>query len=127
MKIKRADKLFLLLLILLGIGLSAGIYLPRSGAHARLELRVGGDTVASYSLSANRRHTVSGSDGGANTFEIKDGVVYMREADCHDKICVGMRGISKTGETIVCLPHKLVLAIVADDGSEPELDAVTGQ
>lgn len=127
MKIKRGDKLFLLFLFLAGIGLGAGIYLPRSGPGSHVEVRINGTAVATYPLSSNLRQTISCPDGSSNTFEIKDGVVFMREADCHDKVCVGMRGISSAGETIVCLPHKLVLAIAGPDGATPGLDAVTGQ
>lgn len=127
MKIKRADKLFLLFLLLAGIGLGAGIYLPRSGPGGRIEVRINGTAVATYPLSSNLRQTISCPGGGANTFEIKDGTVFMREADCHDKVCVGMLGISSAGETIVCLPHKLVLAITGPDGDTPGLDAITGQ
>lgn len=127
MEIKQADKRFLLFLILLGAGLSIVAYMPRTGSGTHLEVRINGRETASYPLSSDRRQTISCPDGGANTFEIKNGAVYMREADCHDKICVGMHSISKPGETIVCLPHKLVLAIAASDEKRaPEPDAVTG-
>ena len=46
-----------------------------------------------------------------NTLVIKDGKAYISEANCPDKICVAHRAISKTGETIVCLPHRLVVEI----------------
>lgn len=127
MEIKRADKRFLLFLILLGAGLSIVVYLPRTGSGTHLEVRINGQKTASYPLSSDRRETIPCPDGGSNTFEIKNGAVYMREADCHDKICVGMHSISKPGETIVCLPHKLVLAIVTSDEKQmPGPDAVTG-
>lgn len=126
MRVCRADKWFLLLLVLAGIGLSAGIYMPRTASGSYVEIRVDGVRTAAYPLSSNRTQTISGADGGLNTFEIRNGIVTMREADCHDKVCVGMKGISKTGETIVCLPHKLVLAIVATDEEPSGPDAVTG-
>lgn len=126
MRIHRADKWFLLLLILAGIGLSVGIYMPRTVSGSYVEIRIDGVRTAAFPLSSNRTQTISGADGSSNTFEIRDGIVFMREADCHDKVCVGMRGISKTGETIVCLPHKLVLAIVATDEEPSGPDAVTG-
>ena len=42
----------------------------------------------------------------------------MTDADCPDKLCVKTGRISKTGETIVCLPHRVVVEIIgaaADD------------
>jgi len=55
------------------------------------------------------------SKNGVNTVEIKDGKVRVISADCPDKICVEHKSISKVGETIVCLPHRLVVEIV-DEG-----------
>ena len=43
--------------------------------------------------------------------EIKDGEVSVKEADCPDKICVNHKKISNVGESIICLPHKLVIEI----------------
>ncbi len=48
---------------------------------------------------------------GYNILEIRDGAAYVIEADCRDQICVEHPGISKKGETIVCLPHKLIVEI----------------
>ena len=35
----------------------------------------------------------------------------MIEADCPDRLCVKQKAICKNGETIVCLPHKVVVEI----------------
>ena len=51
---------------------------------------------------------------GKNILVIKNGSAYVSEADCPDKICTAHRAISKTGESIVCLPHKLVLTIESE-------------
>lgn len=130
MKVKRADIVFISFLILLGIGLSVGIYMPRTGSGSRVEVRIDGDTTASYLLASDHTETIFTPDGGSNTMQIRNGVAYMTAADCHDKVCVGMHGISKPGETIVCLPHKLVLAITdpdKDSEAPNEPDAVTGK
>ena len=50
--------------------------------------------------------------------EIDGERIRMVEADCGDQVCVRRGWASKNGETIVCLPHKLVIEIVAVDGSE---------
>ena len=55
------------------------------------------------------------NDGkNTNTLVIKDGSAFISHANCPDKICVAHRPISKTGETIVCLPHKLVVEITEE-------------
>lgn len=62
--------------------------------------------------------------GHENQFTIKNGIVTMIEANCHDQTCVRTGGIHSPGQSIVCLPHRLVLTIVAKDTSDPSLDAV---
>jgi hypothetical protein len=48
---------------------------------------------------------------GYNLMEIGDEEVRVIEASCPDKIDVHQGYISKVGETIVCLPNKLVIEI----------------
>ena len=62
---------------------------------------------------------------GTNVMQIKDGKVTMKKADCKDQICADHKAIEKSGETIVCLPHKVVIEIRSEDGKEQELDGVT--
>ena len=58
-----------------------------------------------------------------NLLMISDGTAFVSDADCPDKLCVKQRAISRNGESIICLPHKLVIRIVAKE--ESRLDAVT--
>lgn len=63
----------------------------------------------------NNDNEVVINDGeNTNTLVIKDGTAFISHANCPDKICVAHRPISKTGETIVCLPHKLVVEITEE-------------
>ena len=48
------------------------------------------------------------------------GVVHgMYEADCPDQICYSPEFVSKPGETIVCLPHRVVVEV---KGEAPDKD-----
>lgn len=124
MKPPKTDFIFILFLLLLGVFLSIMIYMPRTASGNYVEVRADGKVLYTYPLSTNRTEQIQ-TENGTNTFYIKEGIVYMKEADCHDKVCVNMHGISKTGETIVCLPHKLVLEIV-NQNEDNGLDAITG-
>ena len=42
---------------------------------------------------------------------IKDGEAYMQEADCPNQICVHHSPISHKGESIVCLPNRVIIEI----------------
>ena len=57
-----------------------------------------------------------------NVIEIAEGGVRMKEADCPDQICVSRGLIRKSGQSIVCLPHRLVIRL--EQLGDQELDAV---
>ena len=63
---------------------------------------------------------------GNNTLVISEGRAYISEADCPDKYCVQHRAVSNAGETIICLPHKLVLEIKSqeNEAADTGIDAV---
>ncbi len=48
---------------------------------------------------------------GYNEVEIKDGYADCTDADCRDGICVKHKEINMKNETIVCLPHKVIIEI----------------
>lgn len=59
---------------------------------------------------------------GWNTVHIANGKVNVENANCRDKICVKSGYISKTGQSIVCLPHKMIVEIKGN--GENEIDDV---
>ena len=68
------------------------------------------------------------SHGHTNTIIRVGTKVYMTEASCPDQLCVRQGEITKVGETIVCLPHRLLVEIQSDNPDvEPnsEIDAIT--
>lgn len=51
-------------------------------------------------------------EAGFNRFQLKEGGIACIEADCPDGICVKTGAVSHETETIVCLPHRLVLTVL---------------
>lgn len=82
------------------------------GGHggSRVVIEEDGRTVAALPLQRDATYRAECA-GGYNTIVIKDGTVCVSEADCPDKICVHHRKISREGESIICLPHRLVVSI----------------
>lgn len=68
--------------------------------------------VERYPLTAEISKNLSYEDNHYNYLIIKDGKAFILQASCPDKICVKQRPISKVGQTITCLPNKLVIKIV---------------
>lgn len=76
-----------------------------------------------YSLDADRTIEML-SNGMEITVTASNGEVSVVHSDCPDKLCVNTRPISKKGETIVCLPARVVVGISGDYRNE--VDGVVG-
>lgn len=53
--------------------------------------------------------------GDCNAIEVKNEKIRIKSANCPDQICVLTGFIDKPGQTIVCLPHRLVIEIKSDN------------
>lgn len=84
-------------------------------------VKIDGVETARYSLTENTEVliTAGAEDEFTNLLVIENGKAYIKEANCADKICVNTGAAHYSGETIVCLPHKVVIEIIsskADSG-----------
>ena len=117
-KTKKADVILLIVLVLLGAGLSL-LSASAGSAGQQVEVSVDGQLYGTYSLSEDQ--TIEIND--TNVCEIKDGEVNMIQADCPDQLCIHQGPIHIQGETIVCLPNRVVVEITGNDKDE-QLDGV---
>ena len=112
-KIKNDIILAVIVIAVAAIGLLLLNVFKTEGSFA--VVKIDGKETARYPLSVNTEVVIETGDNGKNTLVIEDNKAFMKDANCPDKICVNHRAISKTGETIVCLPNKLVVEI-EDEG-----------
>lgn len=84
-----------------------------------MTVKVEGEIQGVYSLSEDREIEIN---GGTNTLKIRNGIADMTKADCPDKLCVNQKAVSKNGESIICLPNKVVVTV--DSSENSEFDAV---
>ena len=115
---RKRDLLLILGLVLVASVLALLLY-PRE-AGISVTVSVDGAVVATYPLSVDQRVTITGA-GGENLLVIENGCARIEDADCPDHLCENMPSISHVGETIVCLPHRVVLRVV---GAESGADAI---
>ena len=86
-----------------------------------LKISVDGKVYGAYSLEDKQEIKI----GDTNVCQIEeDGTVSMTEADCPDHLCVKQGKIKEFGESIVCLPNKVVLEIVTDKKTAEEIDSI---
>ena len=81
---------------------------------------VDGKTYGTYSLTEEVRVEIRTGKSAEelNVLVIKDGQAYVESATCPDGICAGHKPISREGESIVCLPHKVVITVYTTDTEE---------
>lgn len=91
-------------------------------------VEVDGKTYGTYALSTDRTVEIRTGEGGKelNLLVIKDGKAYVETATCRDGICAAHSPIFRQGESIVCLPHKVVITVKrTGTGDETGPDIVT--
>ena len=114
----------LLVVALLLIALLGALYLFafRSEGNS-VKVTVDGKVYGVYSLSDNITEDIPTGDKQEhlNRLVIRDGKAYMESATCPDGICVSHKPIHRDGESIVCLPNKVVVTVITEDADGPDV------
>ncbi len=108
--IKKGDIFLSIGIIILAVALLVSFFAVKTEGK-RVVITVDGEAYGEYSLLQNQEIEVE-SELGRNTVIIKDGSVSVAAADCPDKYCVRHVAVNETGETVVCLPHRMVVEVV---------------
>ncbi len=104
------------------IGLLILLFVFFTGQNGKsVEVSVDGKTVGLYDLNTDRKVEIQGLNG-KNYLVIENGEAYMEKAECPDGLCVNMGKISRQGQSIICLPNKVVVKIVGDEAEESSDD-----
>ncbi len=80
-----------------------------------------------YPLSKEQEVEIPGPLGLTHV-HIKDGVAFVEDSPCRDKICIHMGKISRNGEWVACLPNRVFIRVqgkAKPDKSGEEVDAST--
>ena len=120
----RNDLIFIAaILAVVALGAAALFFLRGEGSTVQVE--VDGTVIGTYPLSVDREvRIITGENGEElNLLVIKDGKATVTTATCPDGICAAHRPISRKGESIICLPHKVVVTVVGGEGDEPDVVA----
>ena len=123
-KIQKNDILFATAMLVIAVAIYLYTQLICGKEGTFVQVTVNGKIYGEYPLYQDISICIDDITAeGFNVFVIKNGKVSVAEADCPDKLCVKQRSISKNGESIVCLPHKLVITVKG--GEEAEYDGLT--
>ncbi|MBR6801128.1 MAG: NusG domain II-containing protein [Eubacteriaceae bacterium] len=116
----RKKDIFVILALLLIAGVIYFINLPGEAGNVA-EIRIDGVLVSTVKLA-------DGNDGiykleGVNVeYEIKDGKIRFYSSDCPDHVCIEDGFVNLGGESVVCLPNRVVISIPRGNGKDSEID-----
>lgn len=116
----RADIILIAGVVLAGLILAAVLLLTSSRGET-VVVRVDGNTVKTMSLQEDQRYEIV-TDKGHNSLVIEGGTAWIEEADCPDGLCVHMGRINRVGQSVVCLPHRVVVEITSDQDDNSDVD-----
>ncbi len=93
-------------------------------------VRVDGTEKHRLPLTVDTRMVINGR-GGSNTLVISSGEAWIEDADCPDGLCIKTGRISRRGQSIICLPHRVTVEIDEGSGgnnhsSSADIDVVAG-
>lgn len=124
MKLFKKNDLILIGALLIGFLLMICFlyFWKKGGAYAVVS--VDGQEVISFSLEEDIEYEIKGYEGGTNTLIIKDGKAYLTDSTCPDHLCEHMGVIDKVGQSIICLPNRVVVEISGSSG-DAEYDSIS--
>ena len=124
LKKRKKDLIFIFSILIFAVFLLLiqRVYGNAQGEADLVKITVDQKLYGTYDLNKNQTITIQ-NDLVINTIQIQNKDVWMEEADCPDGYCKEQGHISKNKQTIVCLPHKLVVEI-SDDSEKSESDSV---
>ncbi|MBP3736735.1 MAG: NusG domain II-containing protein [Lachnospiraceae bacterium] len=136
--IKKADLLLAAALLLLSF--TGFVFLrPAASSDGVVVIRISGRIIAEYPLDTDITVRIPDDETGAGTaesgtaaadmpfneIEILGREVCMRDANCSNRLCILQGKISRPGQSIICLPHRLTVEIRAEGTGKEVPDAVT--
>lgn len=137
----KADAVLLVVLLVLGLG-SPLLLQKKPSENAKVMIYCEGELMESWDLdqdtafgfiaakNENEKNTILNLTFLSSIHEpsefdnyivVENGTVEVTYANCHGKDCVRTGKISREGQVIACLPHKLLITI---SSGEDEMDAV---
>ncbi|AHV95319.1 NusG domain II-containing protein [Paenibacillus sabinae] len=122
---KRADVLLVAVVLIAALAFLVPRYFGNDAKENELvaNITVDGKHYRTVKLTKEEQTIDIRTERGYNILKVHDYGIEMYDADCPDKVCLGFGFISRPKQTIVCLPHR-VLVEIANQTGEDEIDGI---
>lgn len=121
---KKADFIVIGVVAVLAAVMLSFLYGVNTDSGDYVQIQIDGECVETLPLDEDASREIPTDNEGLNILIIENGSAVMTEANCPDGICTNHKAISRVGESIICLPHKVVITIVNEKAEHNEVDAV---
>jgi hypothetical protein len=121
---KKGDKITAIVIACIIVISSIGVFAYMNivkGNHHIAEIKQDGKVIRTIDLDkidTAEEIKITYKDG-YNIIRIEKGRIRIVDADCPDKLCVKTGWITESGQSVICLPHKLIIKI---QGGSKEID-----
>ena len=117
----RNDVIFIVALLAV-IAIAGACFYFLRGEGDTVTVSIDGKVIATYPLDEDLVKDIHTEGDGLNRLIIRDGKAWVEKASCPDGICAAHKPIHREGESIVCLPNKVVITVqTADTTNEPDI------
>lgn len=129
MRIKKWDVIIIILLLLISFLPYVVLkkFIVQDGNQRYAYISIGDKPYKEIPLTGQVSHKEQWieTEYGKNKIAIENESIAVIESDCHDHICEQFGYISKPGESIACLPHRLYIEVRGKyNQDEKEIDAL---
>ena len=126
LKWNRFDALVALAVVLLAVVSAQCFYLPKNQSGAlTVVIDISGQEVRRVPLSDFTEATVT-SHGYTLHIAAEGGAVSVTDRDCPTQDCVRTGTISRSGQSIVCLPARIIIQLTGGAADSSGVDIVIG-
>lgn len=118
----KTDWLAVALILAVSLGLWAVLFFPR--VTQRLQVEIYCDNVLTQTIPLPAEDKLLELSDKQMTLELKDNRIRVSETDCADQSCLRMGFIERAGQTIVCLPNRVVVQITGNGEPDSRVDGI---
>ena len=122
---KKLDIVIIIFLIILSFTphFILGSKLCKNYSSTYANIKVSGKLYKNIPLSSFKGEKIIdiNTPKGTNKILIRDNTVKIIDADCKDELCIKQGEISKVSQTLVCLPHELIIEIKGDESNDDDI------
>lgn len=110
----------MILIVILVIGILFLVYFFNKEEANKALVYYGSDLILTIDLNIDKEYIVQG-DNGDVVIKVKNKKIKVEDENSPYHLCSKQGYISNSGESIVCLPNKIIIELPSNDGIDTEV------